>query len=68
MRRERNLKILFSILLNLAPTADELKKMMKLHGGNYAYFYSKTNVTHMIANQLAGAKISDLKYDSHTCS
>eukprot|EP00118_Oscarella_pearsei_P000496 m.5093 g.5093 ORF g.5093 m.5093 type:complete len:948 (+) comp12066_c0_seq1:27-2870(+) len=44
------------------PNADELKKMMKRHGGNYSYFYSKTHVTHMIASSLANAKVKDLRH------
>jgi DNA repair protein REV1 len=42
------------------PCADDLKRLMKLHGGQYAYFYSKSQVTHMIANNLPDTKIKDL--------
>jgi DNA repair protein REV1 len=43
------------------PCADDLKRLMKLHGGQYAYFYSKSQVTHMIANNLPDTKIKDLR-------
>ncbi|XP_062505261.1 DNA repair protein REV1-like isoform X2 [Corticium candelabrum] len=33
---------------------------MKLHGGQYAYFYSKSQVTHMIASNLPDSKIKDI--------
>ncbi|XP_067842338.1 DNA repair protein REV1 isoform X2 [Heptranchias perlo] len=43
------------------PTADELRKLMMLHGGQYHMYYSKSKTTHIIATNLPSAKIKELK-------
>ena len=41
------------------PDAD-LKALVRAHGGNYEYMYSASKVTHIIANNMADAKIKKL--------
>ena len=43
------------------PDADELKRLMHTHGGNYEYHtYSGTQITHVIATNLPNAKVRTL--------
>ncbi|CAH1782812.1 unnamed protein product [Owenia fusiformis] len=44
------------------PSSDELKRLMMLHGGKYCHFFSKTNCSHVIANNLPDSKVKDWKY------
>ncbi|XP_055493148.1 DNA repair protein REV1 isoform X2 [Leucoraja erinacea] len=43
------------------PTADELRRLMMLHGGQYHVYYSRSKTTHIIATNLPNAKIKELK-------
>lgn len=43
------------------PSADELRRLMMLHGGQFHVYYSRTNTTHIIANNLPNSKIQELK-------
>ncbi|XP_055972700.1 DNA repair protein REV1 isoform X1 [Sorex fumeus] len=43
------------------PSADELRKLMMLHGGQYHVYYSRSKTTHIIATNLPNAKIKELK-------
>lgn len=43
------------------PSADELRKLMMLHGGQYHLYYSRSKTTHIIATNLPNAKIKELK-------
>ncbi|XP_069747115.1 DNA repair protein REV1 isoform X2 [Narcine bancroftii] len=43
------------------PTADELRRLMMLHGGQYHLYYSRSKTTHIIATNLPNAKIKELK-------
>lgn len=43
------------------PSADELRRLMMLHGGQYHIYYSKSKTTHIIATNLPNAKIKELK-------
>ncbi|XP_046857755.1 DNA repair protein REV1-like isoform X2 [Xenia sp. Carnegie-2017] len=43
------------------PSSDELKILMKKHGGGYQHYYSKSKCTHIIATNLPDSKIKDLK-------
>lgn len=42
------------------PSSDELKRLMMLHGGRYEMYLSKQRVTHIIATNLCGSKITSL--------
>ncbi|XP_028656450.2 DNA repair protein REV1 [Erpetoichthys calabaricus] len=43
------------------PTADELRKLMMVHGGQYHMYYSRSKTTHIIASNLPNSKIKELK-------
>ncbi|XP_023444400.1 DNA repair protein REV1 isoform X1 [Dasypus novemcinctus] len=43
------------------PSAEELRKLMMLHGGQYHVYYSRSKTTHIIATNLPHAKIKELK-------
>uniref|UniRef100_UPI00398EF74F DNA repair protein REV1 n=1 Tax=Pristiophorus japonicus TaxID=55135 RepID=UPI00398EF74F len=43
------------------PTAEELRRLMMLHGGQYHMYYSRSKTTHIIATNLPNAKIKELK-------
>ncbi|KAJ7319699.1 hypothetical protein JRQ81_019210 [Phrynocephalus forsythii] len=43
------------------PSADELRQLMMLHGGQYHVYYSRSQTTHIIATNLPNAKIKELK-------
>lgn len=43
------------------PSAEELRKLMMLHGGQYHVYYSRSKTTHIIATNLPTAKIKELK-------
>ncbi|XP_043927902.1 DNA repair protein REV1 [Protopterus annectens] len=43
------------------PTADELRRLMLLHGGQYHVYYCKAKTTHIIATNLPNAKVKELK-------
>ncbi|XP_073095891.1 DNA repair protein REV1 isoform X1 [Manis javanica] len=43
------------------PSAEELRKLMMLHGGQYHLYYSRSKTTHIIATNLPNAKIKELK-------
>lgn len=45
----------------VVPSSDELKILMKKHGGGYQHYYSKSKCTHIIATNLPDSKIKDLK-------
>ncbi|XP_071805279.1 DNA repair protein REV1-like isoform X1 [Asterias amurensis] len=45
------------------PSSDELKRLMMLHGGLYIPYYSKTQVSHIIATRLPYAKIKELRHE-----
>ena len=44
----------------LEPSADELKRLMMIHGGTYHYYLS-SKTTHTIASNLPYCKIKNLK-------
>uniref|UniRef100_A0A665WWJ2 DNA repair protein REV1 n=1 Tax=Echeneis naucrates TaxID=173247 RepID=A0A665WWJ2_ECHNA len=43
------------------PNADELRRLMMLHGGQFHVYYSRSKTTHIIANNLPNSKIQELK-------
>ncbi|XP_077393024.1 DNA repair protein REV1 isoform X2 [Festucalex cinctus] len=43
------------------PSADELRRLMMLHGGQFHFYYSRSKTTHIIANNLPNSKIQELK-------
>ena len=43
------------------PSADELRRLMMLHGGQFQTYYSRFKTTHIIANNLPNNKIKALK-------
>uniref|UniRef100_A0A8C3AIP8 DNA repair protein REV1 n=1 Tax=Cyclopterus lumpus TaxID=8103 RepID=A0A8C3AIP8_CYCLU len=43
------------------PSADELRRLMMLHGGHFHVYYSRSKTTHIIANNLPNNKIQELK-------
>ncbi|XP_054471591.1 DNA repair protein REV1 isoform X2 [Anoplopoma fimbria] len=43
------------------PSADELRRLMMLHGGQFHVYYSRSKTTHIITNNLPNNKIQDLK-------
>nr|XP_009932873.1 PREDICTED: DNA repair protein REV1 isoform X2 [Opisthocomus hoazin] len=65
-QRDGNLSSIFSgvaIYVNgfTDPSADELRRLMMLHGGQYHVYYSRSKTTHIIATNLPNAKIKELK-------
>ncbi|KTF94608.1 hypothetical protein cypCar_00026285 [Cyprinus carpio] len=43
------------------PSADELRRLMMLHGGQFHLYYTRSKTTHIIATNLPNRKIQDLK-------
>ncbi|CAL8322703.1 unnamed protein product [Merluccius merluccius] len=43
------------------PSADELRRLMMLHGGQFHSYYSRSKTTHIITNNLPNSKIKELK-------
>ncbi|NP_001084913.1 REV1, DNA directed polymerase S homeolog [Xenopus laevis] len=43
------------------PTADQLRHLMMLHGGQYHVYYSRSKTTHIIATNLPNNKVNELK-------
>ncbi|KAJ8350323.1 hypothetical protein SKAU_G00254530 [Synaphobranchus kaupii] len=43
------------------PTADELRRLMMLHGGQFHVYYSRSKTTHIIATNLPNNKIQELR-------
>ncbi|XP_057707651.1 DNA repair protein REV1 isoform X2 [Corythoichthys intestinalis] len=43
------------------PSADELRRLMMLHGGQFHVYYSRSKTTHIIANNLPNSKIQELR-------
>ncbi|KAM9321622.1 DNA repair protein REV1 [Gastrophryne carolinensis] len=43
------------------PTADQLRHLMMLHGGQFHIYYSRSKTTHIIATNLPNSKIKELK-------
>ncbi|XP_061698609.1 DNA repair protein REV1 isoform X2 [Syngnathoides biaculeatus] len=43
------------------PSADELRRLMMMHGGQFHVYYSHSKTTHIIANNLPNSKIQALK-------
>ncbi|XP_041940094.1 DNA repair protein REV1 [Alosa sapidissima] len=43
------------------PSADELRRLMMLHGGQFHVYYSHSKTTHIIATNLPNSKISQLR-------
>ncbi|KAG7463430.1 hypothetical protein MATL_G00176470 [Megalops atlanticus] len=43
------------------PTADELRRLMMLHGGQFHVYYSRSKTTHIIATNLPNSKIQELR-------
>ncbi|KAM5182008.1 DNA repair protein REV1 [Mantella aurantiaca] len=43
------------------PTADQLRHLMMLHGGQYHVYYSRSKTTHIIASNLPNSKIKELR-------
>lgn len=43
------------------PSADELRRLMMLHGGQFHVYYRRTKTTHIIATNLPNSKIQELK-------
>ncbi|XP_075056261.1 DNA repair protein REV1 isoform X2 [Mixophyes fleayi] len=43
------------------PTADQLRHLMMLHGGQYHVYYSRSKTTHIITTNLPNSKIKELK-------
>ncbi|XP_066433243.1 DNA repair protein REV1 [Eleutherodactylus coqui] len=49
------------------PTADQLRHLMMLHGGQYHVYYSRSKTTHIIAANLPNFKIKELKDEKVVC-
>jgi len=47
------------------PPADELRRLVYLHGGRYQQYYTKRTVTHIIATNLPNSKIQEIRYISY---
>nr|XP_061799932.1 DNA repair protein REV1-like [Nerophis lumbriciformis] len=45
------------------PSADELRRLMMLHGGQFHVYYSRSKTTHIIANNLPNSKIQELRVE-----
>ncbi|CAG0881056.1 unnamed protein product [Cyprideis torosa] len=45
------------------PSADQLKRLMMLHSGDYHHYYSRSKTTHIIATNLPDSKIKALQPD-----
>ncbi|XP_014890139.1 DNA repair protein REV1 isoform X1 [Poecilia latipinna] len=43
------------------PSADELRRLMMVHGGQFHVYYSRSKTTHIIANNLPNCKIQELR-------
>ncbi|XP_043105477.1 DNA repair protein REV1 isoform X2 [Puntigrus tetrazona] len=43
------------------PSADELRRLMMLHGGQFHVYYTRSKTTHIIATNLPNNKIQELK-------
>lgn len=43
------------------PSADELRRLMMLHGGQFHLYFSRSKTTHIIATNLPNNKVNDLK-------
>ncbi|KAJ8253478.1 hypothetical protein GJAV_G00213390 [Gymnothorax javanicus] len=43
------------------PPADELRRLMMLHGGQFHVYYSRSKTTHIIATNLPNSKIQELR-------
>ncbi|XP_035995018.1 DNA repair protein REV1 isoform X2 [Fundulus heteroclitus] len=43
------------------PSADELRRLMMLHGGQFHLYYSRSKTTHVIASNLPNCKIQELR-------
>ncbi|XP_036401032.1 DNA repair protein REV1-like isoform X2 [Megalops cyprinoides] len=43
------------------PAADELRRLMMLHGGQFHVYYSRSKTTHIIATNLPNSKIQELR-------
>uniref|UniRef100_A0AAY4DVS2 DNA repair protein REV1 n=1 Tax=Denticeps clupeoides TaxID=299321 RepID=A0AAY4DVS2_9TELE len=43
------------------PSADELRRLMMLHGGQYHVYYSRSKTTHIVATNLPNSKIQELR-------
>uniref|UniRef100_G3SXS3 DNA repair protein REV1 n=1 Tax=Loxodonta africana TaxID=9785 RepID=G3SXS3_LOXAF len=43
------------------PSAEELRRLMMSHGGQYRVYYSRSKTTHIIATNLPNAKINELR-------
>ncbi|XP_063809444.1 DNA repair protein REV1 isoform X2 [Pseudophryne corroboree] len=49
------------------PTADQLRHLMMLHGGQYHVYYSRSKTTHIIASNLPNSKIKELRDEKVVC-
>ncbi|TRY99045.1 hypothetical protein DNTS_032771 [Danionella cerebrum] len=43
------------------PSADELRRLMMLHGGQFHLYYTRSKTTHIIASNLPNSKIQELR-------
>uniref|UniRef100_A0AAY5KS83 DNA repair protein REV1 n=1 Tax=Esox lucius TaxID=8010 RepID=A0AAY5KS83_ESOLU len=43
------------------PSADELRRLMMMHGGQFHLYYSRSKTTHIIATNLPNSKIQELR-------
>uniref|UniRef100_A0A8C9WK40 DNA repair protein REV1 n=1 Tax=Scleropages formosus TaxID=113540 RepID=A0A8C9WK40_SCLFO len=43
------------------PSADELRRLMMLHGGQFHVYYSRSKTTHIIATNLPHSKVKELR-------
>ncbi|KAJ8013296.1 hypothetical protein DPEC_G00051790 [Dallia pectoralis] len=43
------------------PSADELRRLMMVHGGQFHMYYSRSKTTHIIATNLPNSKIQELR-------
>lgn len=51
----------FAFFFCAEPSADELRRLMMLHGGQFHMYYSHTKTTHIIATNLPNCKIKELR-------
>lgn len=59
LHHETAVYLYFNILV---PSSDELKRLMKKHGGGYQHYYSRSKCTHIIATNLPDSKIKELRF------
>lgn len=53
--------LVLCVFLCAVPCADELRRLMMLHGGQFHLYYTHSKTTHIIATNLPNSKIQELR-------